>query len=133
MKSAIEFHDSECLAVQKYDRGNGAVILDAYVHRTDGEPGVSPGEGGTQRTRLSFESMTIYGEIGPLPEFIYGGSLTSGGSRINKVVPLPSDFPGEVSLNLELLYDMRSVTIAGQNLSIRAEKEFSFVENFNPD
>jgi hypothetical protein len=133
MKSAIEFHDSECLAIEKDFHGNGAVILDAYVHRTDGDPGVSPGEGGTQRARFSFESITIDGEIGPLPAIIYGGSLMFGGACFDYLVPVPSDFSGNVSLTLELLYDSRSVTIAGKNVSIRPEEEFRFVEAVNPD
>ena len=58
MKSAIELHDSECPAIDLDSTGNGAVILVASVHRTDGEPGLSPGEGGMQRVIIAIESLT---------------------------------------------------------------------------
>jgi hypothetical protein len=43
MNVAIEMHDSECLNVETDEIGQGFVLLDAYVHRTEGEPGVSSG------------------------------------------------------------------------------------------
>ena len=56
-------HDTECLAVEVDDQGCGSVLLDAYVHRTVGKPGISPGEG-VQRIRMKSGAMTIKGEVG---------------------------------------------------------------------
>ena len=64
MQTAIEMHDSECLAVEQSTSGQGFVLLDAYVHRTDGEPGRSAGEGGIQRIRVVIENMSVEGEPG---------------------------------------------------------------------
>jgi hypothetical protein len=39
------------------------VLFDAYVHRTNGEPGVAPDEGGVQRIRMKVEAMTVEGQV----------------------------------------------------------------------
>jgi hypothetical protein len=64
MSAVIEMHDSECIAVELDENGGGFVLLDAYVHRGDGEPLIAPHEGGVQRIRFKIEAMTIEGEIG---------------------------------------------------------------------
>src|SRR5882757_2425048 len=78
MNQAIAMHDSECRAVEVGEEGRGSVLLDAYVHRTAGEPGVSPGEGGVQRIRIKIDAMTVEGDVGTLPSYVYEGSLTVG-------------------------------------------------------
>ena len=80
MNQAIEMHDSECLAVEVDEEGRGSVLLDAYVHRTADEPGVSLGEGGVQRIRMKIDALTVEGDVGVLPASIYIGSLTVGNS-----------------------------------------------------
>jgi hypothetical protein len=50
MNAVIEMHDSECIAIELDDKGGGLVLLDAYVHRSEGEPLVSPHEGGYQHS-----------------------------------------------------------------------------------
>ena len=67
-------HDSELIGIKPEENGAGFVLLDAYVHRTIGTPGRSPGEGGIQRIRMNFLSMQVEGEIG-LPTYLYEGSL----------------------------------------------------------
>lgn len=132
MNVSIEMHDSECLSVDIAETGTGFVLLDAYVHRTDGEPGVSPGEGGVQRIRMRFEGMTVQGQIGELPAGIYEGSLTVGASFQDNMVPFPATYPGPVRLYMMLSEDARTVEVIGQGVSIATEGEFHFVEQFTP-
>ena len=128
MNQAIELHDSECLAVEVDEEGRGSVLLDAYVHRTAGEPGISPGEGGVQRIRMKIDAMTIKGEVGMLPAYVYEGSLTVGSSVQDNMVPFPASYPETVRLNMMLTDDARIILISGKKISIEAEGEFSFVE-----
>jgi len=128
MNQAIEMHDSECLAVEFDDAGRGFVLLDAYVHRTAGEPGVSPGEGGVQRIRLEIDAMTIKGEVGLLPASVYEGSLTVGDLVQDNMVPFPASYPDTVSLSMMLSDDARIIVVSGKNISITTEGEFEFVE-----
>jgi hypothetical protein len=128
MNQAIELHDSECLAVEVDKEGWGSVLLDAYVHRTSGEPGVSPGEGGVQRIRIKISAMTIQGDVGMLPAYVYEGSLTVGSSVQNNMVPFPASYPGTAVLSMMLSDDARIIVVSGGKVSIEAEGEFRFVE-----
>jgi hypothetical protein len=128
MNSAIELHDSECLAVGVDELGQGFVLLDAYVHRTEGEPGVAPGEGGEQRLRIKVRAMTVEGDVGDLPAYIYEGSLTVEAVVQDNMVPFPAVYSGPVRLSLMLSDDARVVTIAGAGISIEPEGEFRFIE-----
>ena len=130
MKTAIEMHDSECLAVEQNASGQGFVLLEAYVHRSEGEPGWSAGEGGTQRIRVLIEDMVVEGELGELPAYIYEGSLTVGGSTQDNMVPFPSAYTDIVRLSMMLSENARVVIVSGSGVSIQPEGEFTFVEHF---
>jgi len=125
MKSAIELHDSMCLAIELGSRGNGTVILDAYVHRTEGEPGISAGDGGLQRVRISLEMMAIAGEVGSLPTLIYEGSLALDNTNLNNLVPLPLQIGGSATLSLMLADDARLISVSGRNVSVEPEGDFA--------
>jgi len=128
MNEAIEMHDSECLAVAVDEEGRGSVLLDAYVHRTAGEPGVSPGEGGVQRIRMKMDAMTVEGDVGVLPAYVYEGSLTVGNSVQDNMVPFPAAYPETVRLSMMLSDDARVILVSGKEISIEVEGEFRFIE-----
>ena len=128
LNQAIELHDTECLAVEVDDQGCGSVLLDAYVHRTEGQPGISPGEGGVQRIRVKFGAMTIKGEVGPLPSYVYEGSLTVWSTVQDNMVPFPASSSEAATLSMMLSDDARIVVVSGVTISIEAESDFRFVE-----
>jgi hypothetical protein len=130
MNTAIEMHDSEVLSIEREDRGKGFVLLNAYVHRTDGEPGVAPAEGGIQPIRIRFEEMTVEGEVGDLPTYIFEGSIKFGQNIQDNIVPFPAAYSGPVRMSVMLSPDARVVIVAGSGSSIEAEGEFKFVEHF---
>jgi hypothetical protein len=121
-------HDSECLSVEVDETGLGSVMLNAYVHRTEGEPGSSAGEGGIQRIRMRINEMTVEGELGELPAGIYEGSLTAGTLALDNMNPFPAAHTGQVRLYMMLSEDARTVEFFGQDVSIEPEGEFQFVE-----
>jgi hypothetical protein len=131
MNSAIEMHDSEFLAIEREGTGRGAVILDAYVHRADGEPGVVSGEGGVQRIRIGVQGMTVEGEVGDLPAWIFEGSIGFGKSVQDNMVPFPAAYSEPARISMTLSPDARVVVVAGSAISIEAEGEFRFVEYFD--
>jgi len=131
MNTSIELHDSECLAVEIGNQSEGFVLLDAYVHRTDGEPGVSSGEGGIQRIRLKVKAMGVDGELGDLPACIYEGSIAIGNSVQDNMIPFPATYSEAIRITLMLADDARVIVVYGVGLSINAESEFRFVEPFN--
>jgi hypothetical protein len=131
MNVAIERHDSKCLAVETCELGQGLVLLDAYVHRTEGAPGGSPGEGGVQRIRIKIDGMAVNGEVGDLPASIYGGSLTIGTSIQDGLIPFPAAHSEAVRLRLMLSDDARVIVVSGTKISIEPEGEFRFVESLD--
>jgi hypothetical protein len=131
MNVAIEMHDSHCLAVEVDGSGNGFVLLGAYVHRSEGEPGVAPGEGGIQRIRINVDSMSVNGEVGSLPADIFEGSLKIGTSIQDNMVPFPASYSEAFSLSMMIANDARVVVVSGTRLSIEPEGQFAFVEYFS--
>jgi len=130
MNVAIEMHDSECLAVERDGLGQGFVLLDAYVHRSEGVPGVAPGEGGVQRIRIRMEAMKVEGDVGNLPAYIYEGSLTIGTSiQDNMVSFFPAAYSEAVRLRLMLSDDARVIVVSGTGAAIEPEGAFQFVES----
>jgi hypothetical protein len=55
MKSAMERHDSELVAIDAASASEGAVLLDAYVHRKVEEAGDTAVDGGNQRVKISVQ------------------------------------------------------------------------------
>ena len=90
MNAVIEMHDSECIAIELDEKGGGLVLLDAYVHRSEGEPLTSPHEGGYQRIRIKGEGVTIEGAMGDLPTWIYEGALIVGADMQGNIVRFPA-------------------------------------------
>jgi hypothetical protein len=131
MNAAIEMHDSELLALEREETGQGSVVLKAYVHRTEGEPGVTSGEGGVQRIRIRVEGMTVEGEVGSLPADIFEGSVKFAQTTHDNIVPFPASYSEPVRLSMMLSPDARIVVVAGTGISFEAEGEFRFVENFH--
>jgi hypothetical protein len=130
VNAAIELHDSECLIVETDNEGRGFVLLDAYVHRSDGEPGVASGEGGIQRIRFRFDGMSVDGEVGDLPAYIYEGSLVLDKSVQENMVQFPMTTSEAVRLSMMLAEDARVIIVSGIGLSIESEGKFRFVEPF---
>jgi hypothetical protein len=128
MNTAIELHDSKCLALEINRSGSGSLLLNAYVHRSEGEPGVSKGEGGVQKVRLEMDEMELDGEVGDLPAYIYEGAIAIGESVQDNLISFPATYSGAIRISLMLAEDARVIAVSGTRLSIEAESEFRFVE-----
>lgn len=128
MNSEVELHDSDCVSIETDSQGNGTVILNAYVHRYEGECGDWPHEGGEQGIRMTIDSMTVSGETGGLPSTILDGSLTVGQLTLNNVIPFPARHEGPVALTMTLIDNARQVEITGRSIAIAPEGVFRFIE-----
>jgi len=128
LKSAIEWHDSELADFKLEPNGLATLTLDAYVHRTGEEPGMSPGEGGIQRVQVLLEFQSSSGQVGALPAVISNGALIVG-NRVLELVPLPFLGSDSCELRLTFLEDGREFLVKGRNVSVQASGEFSFVEH----
>jgi hypothetical protein len=128
MNSVVELHDSECLAIESSENGFGLVVLNAYVHRGEGDPLASPHEGGYQRIQMKIGGMMTHGLVGDLPADIYQGSVVIG-REAQGVIPLPVEYAAAVRLSMTLSPDGRVTVISGTGLAVEPCGEFQFTEN----
>lgn len=129
MNSAIEWHDSELIAINTVSAHDSVIVVDAYVHRSVETPGVSRGEGGIQRVRINMRSVRIEGDAGELPATIYDGTLGLGGEEHRNLIAFPLLFTGSASLALTFLD--RVLLVSGEHISIEADGDFRFIEIFD--
>ena len=128
MNSAMEWHDSELIAINAVSPTEGEVLLDAYVYRKVEDADHTSVEGGYQRVRIRVPSMR-FGDLAPeMPADIYWGCLVLGGTEHNSPVPLPTRFEGTVGLTLTFRDHSQQLQISGTGVNIVADGEFRFVE-----
>jgi hypothetical protein len=73
--------------------------------------------------------MTVEGEVGDLPAYIYEGSLTIGTTIQDNLIPFPAEYSEAVRLTMMLSDDARIVVISGIGAMIETEGPFQFVES----
>jgi len=111
MSWALEFHDSRLARLHQLGRKIIIQFEPAYLHRSDGEPGISPGSGWHQDAELIFRSASVDGPLdseGSVSE----GTLNFQGVKLN-LVPAPCRVCGGVAASFTLGN--------GNALKIRAE------------
>ena len=127
MNAAVELHDSQVVTVNSI-AGVVTVRLGAYVHRSNGRPGIDPGSGWSQPVDLVFSAGVIEERPDELPFALDDGSI-SGGARFDGFIPLPT------SIGVAVCFEARG--ICGERLVVRglgivaaAAAEGVFVESF---
>ena len=86
---SIELHDSIVAGIMKR---NGEVVvhfLPAYLHKSEGRPGIDAGTGWVQEARLNFADGLTGGTFPDLPCVVMEGELVVGVERFNSQVPVP--------------------------------------------
>jgi hypothetical protein len=130
MFSAVEFHDSNLLAVRASEPGV-TLQLDAYVHRWERVDKSWHGSGWMQtvdvvlpgsRTAVSSE----------LPLRISGGTVTVGHTRYDNMVFLPLTIAGPTTLRLEL-ENGEALEVVAQGFSMLTVGPGRFVESLPAD
>lgn len=96
MNRGVEFHDSEVRLIE-HPQGSVRMFFEpAYIHVSNGRPGVDSGEGHVQAAELVFETATC-DEIPPE----CSGALSDGAVTVDGVsyslLPVPFIATGEVS------------------------------------
>ena len=130
MNRSIELHDSELYAVMQVGT-QVIVILSAYLHQSEGEPGRDKGIGGWQSVALVFKdgASDISGEPLDLPLDIWSGKIERNGQLEENMIPLPFSGEGEIILRLHLEGDYR-VTFRGCQGELVLIGQPDFIEEF---
>ena len=128
LSSALELHDT---TVGRLAMEDGRVILhleSAYIHKSEGIPGVDAGSGWSQPLDIVFEEGSLIGSIPELPEDISSGRLQIGEEILRNMIPLPFSYKGKTLMTINFVWG--EVVIKGSGVSISEVSEASYVENF---
>lgn len=125
----IELHDSEVSEIFQASQQVTVRFSAAYVHESEGTPGVDPGKGYVQGAELIVNKATMEGGLPDFPADISEGSLTLNGMRADNEIPVPFIFSGDFLMELTFISGHRiKVTGAAGTLSLFGDPEY--VEDF---
>ena len=85
---AIEFHDSTFNGVERESADLALRFSAAYIHQSEGRPGIDAGSGWVQELRLLISDASLSGEILGLPGNLSDGSISLDDRRFD-TVPIP--------------------------------------------
>ncbi len=96
MNCCLEFHDSHAGSVTTTDGTVSVVFTSAYLHKSEGVPGVDADTGWTQAATLEFNSASVAGAHDIGDGWIMAGSLEVNGEHGLSGIPIPFDVSGMV-------------------------------------
>ena len=124
---AIEFHDSTFDGVEVEGTDLVLRFSAAYLHQSEGKPGVDAGSDWVQEVRLHISDASLSGEILDLPCDLWDGSISLDNERFDNCVPIPLDHRGRVEVSLE---QDGKLTIIGTRLRVELLGQAKYVEEF---
>ena len=129
MKSIVELHDSKVAEIVDCHGTVTVHFSPAYLHKSEGRPGVDPGIGWVQNARLVFEDASIHGGIPKLPCDVMDGELFVGAESYGHLIPVPLEVT--TAIELRLVFDSaRTVTVKGRGVRLELLGEPRYVEEF---
>jgi hypothetical protein len=130
MNSAIEIHDSSLVSIEKH----GDLLelrFDAYIHTSEGTPGVDAGTGWTQDVILFFDDGILEGSITQWPADLYDGTLEIDGEAIENTIPIPLDRKGNIQLTLKPKFIDDPILVRSTHVLLELEGAPIYVEKFS--
>lgn len=122
-------HDSTVGSIARREHDVIEVLFDpAYVHHSEGTPGLDKGRGWIQPARMTFTDAKITGAEPRLPAVLWEGSLRFDGRVTGNTIPLP--FSGN---RIEFRMTFQSgeeVMIAAARASLQLEGEAAYLDDF---
>ena len=128
---SIELHDSIVAGIMKRTGEVVVHFLPAYLHKSEGRPGIDAGTGWVQEARLNFADGLIGGTFPDLPCVVMEGELVVGVERFNNQVPAPLAVTAHTELHL-VFDSTHTLTVTGRAVRLEFLGEPSYVEEFKP-
>jgi hypothetical protein len=128
MNEALEFHDS---VVGHVVASMDAVVIHfakAYIHRSSGEPGVSPGEGFTQAAELAFDGATWSGSLEQAHGAISDAHVTYSGREYHMLL-VPFSTSGQIAATI-VFASGASLKITAKSAKLSLHGKARFVERY---
>ena len=96
---AIEFHDSTFDGLERDGANLTLRVSAAYIHESEGEPGLDAGIGWVQEVRLHFRNASTRGSMSELPCYLWDGQISLADESL-QMIPVPLEYSGTVELKL---------------------------------
>jgi hypothetical protein len=125
----IEIHDSELTSVKVSD---GHIILElspAYIHMSEGRPGIDAGTGWIQNAVIRVRGDAIAGSMNRLPCDLSDGYVKVNGDRSDNLIPIPLVATGYIELHLTSIAG-ESFRVRGDHITLELLGEPEYMENF---
>lgn len=130
MFTYFEFHDS---VLAGFTEEGAKCVLDfrpAYVHRSEGRPGIDPGDGFWQDLRIVVCDAKIKKPDLVLPADIDDGLLTVGEIRMSNIAPTQFREEKKVVMKLFTMAGGAEIEIEGTSIEVQTIGEPRFAEHF---
>jgi hypothetical protein len=118
-QSAIEIRDFVLASVVTSGDCIEVCLKPAYVHKSEGEPGVDSGTGWTQEVRIRIRKGRVLQSPSEVPLLLQDGCLVTGKTRQPNIITIPCGCSGSVELTLDGVNGQRLV-VAGTGIDIVA-------------
>lgn len=125
---ALEFHDSVILTIEQAPRGV-RILLNGYVHSSEGNPGLDPGDGGSQEIEINLDCESR-APPRPLRTKLSSGEIVVDGNAVEDLLPLPFNARGEISLAMWSGSVLEDIFIETTAISVEPRGEARWVEAF---
>lgn len=125
----IEIHDSELASVEVSD---GDIILKlspAYIHMSDGRPGIDAGTGWIQNAVIRVRGTAVAGSMSELPCDLWDGYLKVNGEHSDNLIPIPLAATGDIELHFTSRAG-ESVQVRGNRITLELLGEPKYIEDF---
>ena len=128
MQSALEFHDSKIASVEQ--SGNSLILhfSSAYIHHSEGNPGVSSGEVFSQPALLEFTCASWSEWLPSQPEAISDGEIVVNGEALS-LIPCKFQLSSPVKARF-VLVSGRTVTISAASINLKLTGAAHWVESY---
>lgn len=128
MNAALEFHDSTISSAQEAKGTLRLLFSEAYIHRSEGRPGIDPGAGYIQPAELVFSGAEWHGLSPECTGALSDGTLTVGGKSLS-LIPVPFSAAGE--LKAEFIFVSGAVlSVSAESVACSCSGEPRFVETY---
>lgn len=129
MNSALEFHDSEVEEIRMLGDSLYVTFRAAYVHRSEGRPGVDAGSGYLQAAEMIFSQAQYSETAGPCAGAVSDGVVSAEGAEFVNVIPLPFSLAGQVSARIAFVSG-GALIVTGSSVSCVATGPARHVEAY---
>jgi hypothetical protein len=129
-KRAMEFHDSTFDGLERDGANLTLRFSAAFIHESEGEPGLDAGIGWFQEVRLHFRNASIRGSMSKFPCYLWDGQISLADESF-QMIPVPLEYSGRVELKLVENGEIEGqVEVAGMHVRMELSGEPRHVEKF---